>query len=143
VTRVPAAAPFVIHIDGASRGNPGEASFGVHVEAPDGQVTGLYGYLGRATNNFAEYQALIHALKYALARGATDVAVYSDSELVVKQIGGAYKVKHPDMQPLHREASALMRRFQRASLSHVRREQNRDADKLANQALDLRASKLE
>ena len=120
MTRVLAAPPFVIHIDGASRGNPGEASFGVHVEAPDGQVTGLYGYLGRATNNFAEYQALIHALKYALAQGATDVAVYSDSELVVKQIDGRYRVKHPDMLPLHREA-----------------------DKLANQALDLRASKLE
>ena len=142
MTRV-SAPPFVIHIDGASRGNPGEASFGVHVEAPDGQVTGLYGYLGRATNNFAEYQALIHALRWAHRRGARQVRVFSDSELVVKQIAGTYKVKHPDMQPLHREASTLMRRFTRASLSHVRREQNREADKLANQALDLRASKLE
>ena len=133
-----------IHIDGASRGNPGDAAFGVYVADDSGQtVAELYGYLGRATNNVAEYQALLHALRYALAKGARRVRVFSDSELVVKQIGGAYKVKHPDMQPLHREASALMRRFQRASLSHVRREQNREADLLANQALDLRASKLE
>jgi ribonuclease HI len=133
-----------IHIDGASRGNPGDAGFGVFVTDSEGHpVAELYGYLGRATNNVAEYQALLHALRYALNQGARTVRVFSDSELVVKQIDGRYRVKHPDMQPLHREASSLLRRFERASVSHVRREQNKDADRLANRALDEKASKLE
>ena len=138
-----AAADVTIHIDGGSRGNPGPAGFGVYVEAADGTVTELYGFIGRATNNVAEYQALLHALRHALDRGARTVALYSDSELVVKQIDGRYRVKHPDMLPLHREAAALLRRFEEASLRHVRREQNKDADRLANRALDLKASKLE
>ena len=139
-----AAALLHIHIDGASRGNPGEAGFGVHVAAPSGEpLAGLYGYLGRATNNVAEYEALLHALRYALAHGARSVKIFSDSELVVKQMNGAYQVKHPDMIALNREAKALFRRFENASLSHVRREQNKDADRLANQALDERASKLQ
>jgi ribonuclease HI len=133
-----------IHIDGASRGNPGDAGFGVYVSRPDGtEVAGLYGYLGRATNNVAEYQALLHALRYALAQGARRVRVFSDSELVVRQMDGTYRVKHPDMVPLHREARALFGRFEEARLAHVRREQNREADRLANRALDERASKLE
>jgi ribonuclease HI len=135
---------LLIHIDGASRGNPGEAGFGISVATPDGaELAGLYGYLGRASNNVAEYQALIHALRYALARGARRVKVFSDSELVVRQIAGTYKVKHPDMLPLHREASSLLARFADASLVHVRREHNRAADRLANQALDEKASKLD
>ena len=133
-----------IHIDGGSRGNPGDAGFGVHVATPEGEtVAGLYGYLGRATNNVAEYQALIHALRYALAHGALRVKLFSDSELVVRQMAGRYKVKHPDMIPLHREAKALLSRFHEATLAHVRREQNKEADRLANQALDLKASKLD
>ena len=103
----------------------------------------MYGYLGRATNNVAEYQALLHALRWALARGARRVRVFSDSELVVRQIGGQYRVKHSDMLRLHREATALLGRFEEASVSHVRREQNRDADRLANRAIDEKASKLE
>jgi ribonuclease HI len=133
-----------IHIDGASRGNPGEAGFGVHVATPDGKaVAGLYGYLGRATNNVAEYQALLHALRYAIAHGARRLKVFSDSELVVRQISGAYRVRHPDMIGLHREAAELMRRFEEVSVSHVPRAQNREADRLANQALDEKASRLE
>jgi ribonuclease HI len=133
-----------IHIDGASRGNPGEAGFGVYVATPEGApVAELYGYLGRASNNVAEYQALIHALRYALAQGAARVAVFSDSELVVRQIGGQYRVKHPDMLPLHSQARGLLARFEKATVSHVRREQNKDADRLANRALDEKASKLE
>jgi ribonuclease HI len=132
-----------LHIDGGSRGNPGDAGFGVWVTTPGGEVVAeLYGYLGRATNNVAEYQALIHALRYALALGARRVRIFSDSELVVRQVEGRYRVKHPDMQPLHREATQLMARFEEASLSHVRREQNREADRLANQALDEKASRL-
>jgi ribonuclease HI len=132
-----------IHIDGASRGNPGDAAFGVFVTGEDGSaVAELYGYLGRATNNVAEYQALLHALRYALAQGVRRVKVFSDSELVVKQIDGRYRVKHPDMLPLHREATTLLRRFEQAAVTHVRREQNKDADRLANRALDEKASKL-
>ncbi len=133
-----------IHIDGGSRGNPGDAGFGVHVTTPEGApVAGLYGYLGRATNNVAEYQALIHALRYAAKRGAKRVRIYSDSELVVRQVNGVYKVKHPAMVPLHRQAMALLQQFEGARVSHVRREQNREADRLANRALDEKASKLD
>ena len=133
-----------IHIDGGCRGNPGEAGFGVHVaDAGGAEIAGLYGYIGQATNNVAEYQALLHGLRYALGRGARRVKVFSDSELVVRQISGAYKVKHPSMVPLHREARELMRRFDEVSVTHVRREQNKEADALANRALDERASKLE
>lgn len=133
-----------LHIDGASRGNPGEAGFGVFATNARGEeVASLYGYLGRATNNVAEYQALIHALRYAEARCAKSVRVFSDSELVVRQMNGEYKVKHPDMKALHREADALLRRFGDAKVAHVPREENREADRLANRALDLKASKLD
>lgn len=116
----------------------------MHVATPEGvEVAGLYGYLGRASNNVAEYQALLHGLRYALAHGAQRINVFSDSELVVKQISGAYRVKHPDMIPLHREAKSLLSRFAEARVSHVRREMNKDADRLANQALDEKGSKLE
>lgn len=133
-----------LHIDGGSRGNPGDAGFGVQVTAPDGtEVAALYGYIGQATNNVAEYQALLHGLRYALEHGARRVLVFSDSELVVRQIAGAYRVKHPAMIPLHREALALMRRFEEVKVTHVRREQNKEADRLANRALDEKASKLD
>ena len=132
-----------IHIDGGSRGNPGPAGFGVYVQDASGaEVASLYGFLGVATNNVAEYQGLIHGLRFALARGARQVHVFSDSELVVKQMDGRYKVKHENMVPLHREARALMARLPDVKLTHVRREQNKDADRLANQALDEKASKL-
>lgn len=136
-------ADLTIHIDGGSRGNPGPAGFGVYVLARDGTVTELYGFIGHATNNVAEYQALLHALRHALDRGARTVALFSDSELVVRQMSGAYKVKHPDMLPLYQEARALWRRLERVTFDHVRREQNREADRLANRALDERASKLD
>jgi ribonuclease HI len=140
----PEAPVLHLHIDGASRSNPGEAAFGVHVTTPDGaEVAELYGYLGPASNNVAEYQALLHGLRYALAKGARKVHVFSDSELVVRQMSGVYRVKHPAMIPLHREASALARRFEECRLAHVRREQNKEADRLANRALDEKASRLE
>ena len=132
-----------LHVDGASRGNPGEAGFGVHVTAEDGrEVAALYGYLGRATNNQAEYQALLHGLRYALARGAARVEVCSDSELLVRQVEGRYRVKNPGLQPLHREAQGLLARFERARVTHVPREENREADALANRAVDERATDL-
>jgi ribonuclease HI len=130
-----------LHVDGASRGNPGEAGFGVHVTSEDGrEVASLYGYLGRATNNVAEYQALLHALRFALARGASRVEVRSDSELLVRQVDGRYRVKSPGLQPLHREAKSLLARFERARVVHVPRERNREADALANRAVDERAT---
>jgi ribonuclease HI len=144
VTAPPAGDALYIHIDGASRGNPGEASFGIYVEDAAGGVRAeLYGYLGRASNNVAEYQALLHALRWALAQGVRRVEVFSDSQLVVRQLSGEYRVKHPDMVPLHREAATLRRRFEQARVSYVPREQNRDADRLANRALDEKASKLD
>jgi ribonuclease HI len=133
-----------LHIDGASRGNPGEAGFGVWATDGRGEPrASLYGYLGRATNNVAEYQALLHALRWALAQGAGRIEVCSDSELVVRQLEGRYRVKHPDMLRLHREARELLARFAEVHIRHVPRERNRDADRLANRALDERASKLE
>ncbi len=132
-----------LHVDGASRGNPGEAGFGVHVTTGGGElVADLYGYLGRATNNVAEYQALLHGLRFALAREARQVEVFSDSELLVRQLAGRYRVKNPGLQPLFREASALLSQFERSRVTHVPRERNREADALANRAVDERASKL-
>lgn len=130
-----------LHVDGASRGNPGDAGFGIYVTAPDGsEVTSLFGYLGKATNNVAEYQALLHGLRFALARGASSVEVFSDSELLVRQIEGRYRVKNAGLQPLHREAQALLARFAKARVAHVPREGNREADALANRAVDEKAS---
>jgi ribonuclease HI len=130
---------LVLRIDGASRGNPGEAGFGVAVETEGGgRVADLFGYLGKASNNVAEYQALLHGLRFALGRGARRVRVYSDSELVVRQIEGRYRVKHPAMVPLHREASQLLSRFDGFAIRHVPREENKAADALANRALDER-----
>jgi len=134
---------LLIHIDGGSRGNPGDAGFGVYVTDASGtERAALYGYIGVATNNVAEYQALLHALRYAIAEGATSVRLFSDSELVVKQMDGRYKVKHQHMLPLHREARELMARLPDVRLTHVPREQNKEADRLANQALDEKASRL-
>jgi len=130
-----------LHVDGASRGNPGEAGFGIHVtDAAGGEVASLFGYLGKATNNVAEYQALLHGLRFALDRGARAVEVFSDSELLVRQLEGRYRVKNAGLVPLHREAQSLLARFDKRSVAHVRREQNREADALANRAVDEKGS---
>lgn len=130
-----------LHVDGASRGNPGEAGFGIHVtDAAGDEVASLFGYLGTATNNVAEYQALLHALRFALDKGARSVEVFSDSELLVRQLEGRYRVKHPGLVPLHREAQSLLARFDARRVAHVRREQNREADALANRAVDEKGS---
>lgn len=135
---------LVIHIDGGSRGNPGPSGFGVHAVDSEGRiVAGHFGFIGRATNNVAEYQALVHALRLASARGARRVEIRSDSELVVKQMNGLYKVKHPDMIALWRQASTLRRGFEAAEIKHVRREENKEADALANRAMDLQESWLD
>lgn len=134
---------LVIHIDGGSRGNPGPAGFGVHAVDGKGRVVAEhFGFIGVATNNVAEYQALVHAFRLAAARGARRIEIRSDSELVVKQMNGVYKVKHPDMITLWRQASTLRRGFAAVEIRHVRREQNKEADALANQAMDLQESHL-
>lgn len=124
-------------IDGAARGNPGEAGFGLYFVDGDEPVE-ICGYLGHATNNVAEYAALIAALAYAQEQGVNDLTVFSDSQLMVKQIAGEYRVKAPHLKPYFDEAVALQRGLARFRLEHVRREQNRDADRLANDAVDRR-----
>lgn len=133
----PSDAPVQIHIDGASRGNPGPAACGIVVESAQGErLKELALPLGRITNNVAEYRALLAALEYAVQAGYRDVALYSDSQLLTRQILGEYKVKKPDLIPLHRRAKEWIARFESFSITHVPREENRQADRLANRVLD-------
>lgn len=132
---------FRAGIDGGSRGNPGPAAWGVVVLDAEGRaVEGFAGTIGRATNNVAEYRGLIEALSIAAERGALDVELLADSELVVKQIRGEYKVRHPDLIPLHAEAVRLIGGFGRFKIAHVPREKNKAADKLVNRALNMAAA---
>jgi len=131
--------PEVLHIyvDGASRGNPGHAGAGALLAGPDGRpVKKLRRYLGVKTNNVAEYEALILALETASSLGVDKVRVHADSELVVKQMKGQYKVKNADLKPLHQKARGLLDSFPAHSIVHVYRDKNKDADKLANEAID-------
>src|SRR6185437_11033606 len=126
----------IAHVDGASRGNPGPASYPVVLYGPDGKTKFQVGkYLGRATNNVAEYYGLITALDYALSQGIDRLLVRSDSELMVRQMQGRYKVNSADLKPLHERARKLSRGLAHFAIEHVRREQNREADELANIAL--------
>jgi ribonuclease HI len=127
----------VVHVDGGARGNPGPAAIGVVVSDPDGAVLEELGErIGVATNNVAEYRALLRGLERARARDAREVEIVNDSELVARQITGAYKVKHPAMKPLHGEAIAALREFDRWSIRSVPRADNARADELVNEALD-------
>jgi len=127
----------IANIDGASRGNPGPASYAVVIRDPAGKVIlELAKRLGRETNNVAEYYALLAALDYAVSHGISALRIRSDSELLVRQIQGRYKVKSPELKPLHERATKLARQLSYFAIEHVRREQNRDADALANLALD-------
>lgn len=136
----PAPSPAGVHvanIDGASRGNPGPASYAVVLRDPSGKVLlELAKSIGRETNNVAEYYALLAALDAAASQGITALRIRSDSELLVRQMQGRYKVKSPDLKPLHERASKLSRQFSYFTIEHVPREMNRDADGLANVALD-------
>ena len=123
-------------IDGAARGNPGPAGYGVYMKKDDGEILEICGYLGRATNNVAEYAGLIDALTVAAEEGAREVEIISDSELLVKQMLGQYRVKHPNLVPMHAQAKEMARRFSRFSIRHTLRAGNKDADRLANQAVD-------
>jgi ribonuclease HI len=137
VTRGSGADAFLANVDGASRGNPGPASYGVLIRRPDGtEVLRLKKYLGRTTNNVAEYYALLTALDYALTHGIPKLRVQSDSELLVRQMQGYYKVKSQSLKPLHEQARKLAARLGYFSIEHVPRELNEEADRLANEALD-------
>ena len=124
------------YIDGGARGNPGPAGYGVHIELPDGSFEELHGPLGIATNNVAEYSGLLAVLQWAIAHGHKDLHIRADSELLVRQMRGEYKVKHPGLQPLVARARVLIAQLDRVRFEHVRREQNKDADRLSNLGMD-------
>ena len=131
----------IVEADGGSRGNPGPAGYGAVVWTADHNtvLAERKQAIGRATNNVAEYRGLIAGLEEAAALGATEVEVYMDSKLVVEQMSGRWKVKHPAMQPLAREAAELVREIGQVTFRWVPRERNRRADALANQAMDAQA----
>jgi ribonuclease HI len=127
----------VVHVDGGARGNPGPAAIGVVVSSPDGDVLDeVAERIGIATNNVAEYRALLRGLERARALDAREVEIVNDSELVARQMNGAYKVKHPALKPLHNEAMTALRGFDRWRIRSVPRADNARADELVNEALD-------
>ena len=128
------------NVDGGSRGNPGPAGYGVRIEQEDGSTVELKDSIGVATNNVAEYRGLIAALAWAVANGISRLLVRADSDLLVKQMRGEYRVKSPGLQPLFEEARALARQIGHVQFEHVRRELNEDADRLANEAMDEAAA---
>jgi ribonuclease HI len=131
----------IVHVDGGARGNPGPAAAACVLTSPEGELLGEHAQLlGTATNNVAEYRALLLGLERARELGAGEVEVVGDSELIAKQVQGLYKVKHPAMRPLHLEAMKALRGFERWSIRTVPRAQNADADALVNAALDQAAA---
>lgn len=128
---------LIIYTDGASRGNPGPASYGVYITDEDGYSTELKGTLGNQTNNFAEYTAVIEALKWLSSNSEKTAELRSDSELLIKQLKGEYKVKSETIKPLHAEIKNILQAFKlNVQFKHIRREFNKEADRLANEALD-------
>ena len=127
----------IVHVDGGARGNPGPAAAACVISSPDGELLGEHSQLlGTATNNVAEYRALLLGLERAHKLGASEIEVVGDSELIAKQVRGIYKVKHEAMRQLHREALAALGTFEKWSIRTVPRAQNADADALVNAALD-------
>jgi ribonuclease HI len=128
---------LTVNVDGGARGNPGPAAIGVVVRDADGGVVDAVGEtIGKTTNNVAEYRALLRGVELAAAHGATELELVGDSELVVRQIEGRYKVKNAAMKELHAQAKKALTGFDHWSIRHVKRGQNADADKLVNEALD-------
>src|SRR5271165_6734212 len=133
----PPAHYLIAHSDGGARGNPGPAGYGVVIKDESGRkVAALSEYLGHQTNNFAEYQGLIAALEYAIQHGPKALKLISDSELLVRQIKGIYKVKNATLQDLHGRAKELIAQLDWFSIGHALREHNQEADRLANEAMD-------
>jgi ribonuclease HI len=128
---------IIAYIDGGARGNPGPAGYGAYIQDAGGNLLAeLHGGLGVATNNVAEYSGLLAALQWAVDHGHRAVRIRADSELLVKQMRGEYKVKHPGLQPLAARARLLAGQLDRVIFEHVRREQNKDADRLSNAGMD-------
>ena len=134
----PSAAPrtAIANIDGGSRGNPGPAAFGTYITLPDGDNVEIKGFIPHGTNNVAEYNGLLAALRWAVAHQLTSLHVRADSELLVKQMVGQYRVKNAGLVPLYEEARRLIRQIGKVTFEHVRREFNKDADRLCNEAMD-------
>ncbi len=133
----PPAHHLIAHSDGGARGNPGPAGYGVVIQDESGgKVAALSQYLGYQTNNFAEYQGLIAALEYAVEKGPKALKLISDSELLVRQIKGIYKVKNATLKDLHARAQELIAQLDWFSIGHAMREHNQEADRLANEAMD-------
>jgi ribonuclease HI len=136
---------LLAHIDGGARGNPGPAGYGVHIQRRDAEpgaepIAELYGFLGVATNNIAEYSALLALLEHVLPMRPAALLVRSDSELLIKQMKGEYRVKDPRLQVLHQAARRMAATLPEVTYEHVPRERNREADALANQAMDSRSA---
>jgi ribonuclease HI len=130
-------AKLTVNVDGGARGNPGPAAIGAVVRDADGEVLEERGErIGRATNNVAEYRALLLGIELAAALGASELELVGDSELIVRQVEGKYKVKDATMKELHAKVKTALKPFQSWSIRHVRREHNADADRLVNAALD-------
>lgn len=130
----------IANIDGGARGNPGPAAYGVVVRNAKGEILVELGeYLGSTTNNVAEYSGLLAALDWVVKEKHASVKVFSDSELLVRQMRGQYKVKSPDLKPLYDRAQALVRQLQHFAIEHVRRESNREADRVVNEVLDRKS----
>ena len=127
---------LTIYTDGASRNNPGEAGAGIVVKQDGETVQAIARYLGVQTNNVAEYTAAVIGLQYAAGAGAARVKLYADSELLVKQINGQYKVKNEGLKPLHAKVKELIARIGRVEVEYIPREKNKEADALANKAID-------
>ena len=134
---------IVAYIDGGARGNPGPAGYGVRIQSPDGTVLDeLHGALGIATNNVAEYNGLLAALRWAVENNVSRVQIRADSELLVKQMRGEYKVKNPGLQPLYVRARLLVAELDDVRFEHVRREFNEEADRLSNLGMDEAEARL-
>jgi ribonuclease HI len=127
---------LTVNVDGGARGNPGPAAIGVVVRDGSGVLEEVGETIGEATNNVAEYKALLRGIELAAAHGGTDLELIGDSELVVRQVEGRYKVKNAGIKPLHQEVKRALRDFDAWSIRHVRRAENSDADRLVNEALD-------
>ena len=134
---------FILYTDGAARGNPGPAGAGALICGDGGEaVAEVAEYLGKTTNNVAEYKALIFGLERAIELGASEVEILADSELMVRQVQGRYRVKHPNLKPLFTEAQALLKKIGTYSIKHIDREENIEADRLANLAIDSHSGSL-
>ena len=128
---------LTVHVDGGARGNPGPAAIAAVLTNPDGELVDRRGEaIGRATNNVAEYRAVLLGIQLAKQHGARELELVGDSDLIVRQVKGEYRVKNPDLQPLNAQGRAALDDFERWSIRHVRREHNAEADALVNETLD-------